>query len=273
MKKYFLLQLLLIFNIIEMSSQEVEGLTLATFHFAFHNRDIHKTPKENQIDVLSPKYQDEIINIVEKLSKFKPTIIAIESDQKNQSKIDSLYKLYCADKYELGVNEIEQVGFRLARRMGVKKLYCTNAWGSVTENVDTIFNGDDSPERRKFFDYFYNHPDTSKVYTKKDVFKTKGILEELKEVNSDEHLRKNLGNYLIGMLKYQTENDEYFGVDFTTCWWFNRNLRIFRSIQKIETDSSDKIFVMFGTDHMNLLNIFFEASPEYKLIKSLKYLN
>ena len=256
-----------------MSSQEIEVMTLATFHFAFHNRDIHKTPKENQIDVLSPKYQDEIINIVEKLSKFKPTIIAIESDQKNQSKIDSLYNLYCADKYKLGVNEIEQIGFRLARRMGLKKLHCTNASGSVTENVDKIYNGNDSPERKKFFDYFYNHPDTSKVYIKKDMFKTKGILEELKEVNSDEHLKKNLGNYLIGMLKYQTDDDEYFGVDFTTGWWFNRNLRIFKNIQKIETDASDKIFVMFGTDHMNLLNIFFDASPEYKLVKPKNYLD
>ena len=74
-------------------------------------------------------------------------------------------------------------------------------------------------------------------------------------------------------LKYQTDDDEYFGVDFTTGWWFNRNLRIFKNIQKIETNASDKIFVMFGTDHMNLLNIFFDASPEYKLVKPKNYLD
>ena len=272
MRKYLLLQLLLLFNITIILSQEIEVLTLGTFHFAFHNRDVHKTLKENEIDVLSPRYQKEIKIIVENLSRFKPTIVAIESDLKNQSKIDSLYNLYCDDKYELGRNEIEQIGFRLAKRMGLKKLHCTNAWGRFTENVDKIYNGNDSIASKKFFDYFYKNPDTSKVYTKKDVFKTKGILEELKEVNSDEHLKKDLGNYLISMLKYQTEDDEYFGVDFTTGWWFNRNLRIFRNIQKIETVSSDKIFVIYGWGHMNLLNIFFEASPEYKLVKTTNYL-
>ena len=64
MRKYLLLQSLLLFNITIISSQEIEVLTLGTFHFAFHNGDVHKTLKENQIDVLSPRYQEEIKIIV-----------------------------------------------------------------------------------------------------------------------------------------------------------------------------------------------------------------
>ncbi|MEP7266457.1 MAG: DUF5694 domain-containing protein, partial [Saprospiraceae bacterium] len=55
-------------------------------------------------------------------------------------------------------------------------------------------------------------------------------------------------------------------------WWFNRNLRIFRNIQKINAKPTDRILVIFGAGHMNLLNIFFKASPEYKLVERNKYL-
>ena len=83
---------------------------------------------------------------------------------------------------------------------------------------------------------------------------------------------RDLGNYLTGVFKYQWANDPFFGADFTTGWWFNRNLRIFRNIQKINAKPSDRILVIFGAGHMNLLNIFFKASPEYKLVETNKYL-
>ncbi|MGB5893801.1 MAG: hypothetical protein WBG58_06450, partial [Ignavibacteriaceae bacterium] len=73
------------------NAQEVEVLTLGTFHFNFPNRDVSKIEIENQIDVLDPEYQSEIEEIVRRISEFKPTVIAIEVDPNKQSKVDSLY--------------------------------------------------------------------------------------------------------------------------------------------------------------------------------------
>lgn len=75
-------------------SAKKEALTLGTFHFAFHNRDVRKFDKKDQIDVLDKKYQDKISKIVEKISKFKPTIITVEVDPALQTKVDSLYNSY-----------------------------------------------------------------------------------------------------------------------------------------------------------------------------------
>ena len=91
-------------------------------------------------------------------------------------------------------------------------------------------------------------------------------------LNSESYNNADLGNYLIGVFKYQTSDNEYFGSDFVTGWWFNRNLRIFRNIQKLHAKPTDRILVIFGAGHMNLLNIFFKASPEYKLDKLNDYL-
>ncbi|MCS3161177.1 DUF5694 domain-containing protein [Bacteroides faecis] len=41
-----------------------------------------------------------------------------------------------------------------------------------------------------------------------------------------------MGNYLIGHFKYESDKGDYTGTDFESGRWFNRNLRIFRNIQR-----------------------------------------
>ena len=120
---------------------------------------------------------------------------------------------------------------------------------------------------------FSKNPDSLLMYSKEDVYQSKGILAQLKASNNMQHHEKNLGNYLISIFKFETKEYPYYGADFTTGWWFNRNLRIFRNIQRINATPEDRILVIYGSGHMNLLNIFFEASPEYQLLKINDYLN
>jgi len=254
--------------------RRIKVLTLGTFHFAFPNLDVVKVDKENQIDVLDSKYQKEIKLIVDDLAKFHPTKIVIESEPKFQNKYDSLYQSYLNDKHRLSRNEIQQIGFRLGKRLGLKRLYCEDAWGADYDDVKNVVEGKDSIARKKFMHFFYHNPDSLLMSSRNDkpIFMTKGILAELKQLNSDSELTRSLGDYLIGVFKYETPENNQFGPDFTTGWWFNRNLRIFRNIQRISTNPDDRILVIFGAGHMNLLNIFFKASPEYQLLKVNDYL-
>jgi hypothetical protein len=254
---------------------QIQVLTLGSFHFNFPNLDIKKTDSEDQIDVLEPKYQKEIESIVDKLEKFKPTIIVIERRPEHQEKYDSLYTDYLEGKHELARNEEQQIGFRLAKRLGLKQLHCADAWGADYEDVTQLFEGTDSIAKQKFMDFFYNHPDSliDPYRNEKEIYKTQGIIAELKRINEDDKIAKALGFYLLGVFKYETPENNQFGVDFITGWWFNRNLRIFRNIQRINTTPKDRVLVIFGAGHMNLLNVFFEASPEYQLLKVNDYLN
>jgi Family of unknown function (DUF5694) len=250
---------------------KIKVLTLGTFHFAFHNRDIKKTDKKDQIDILDKKYQSEIENIVAQIAEFKPTIIAIERDPASQYKIDSLYMSYLKGSYQLSREEYEQIGFRLGKKLGLGKLFCVNDWGMNYKSIDSLLDND-TIAYKKFEKFFYNNPDTAITRYPKDVFKSKGIKAELQVLNDNSNIQNDLGNYLIGVFKYQTADKDFFGVDFTTGWWFNRNLRIFRNIQKIGTKTTDRILVIYGAGHMNLLNIFFNVSPEYELVKTNDYL-
>ena len=78
--------------------------------------------------------------------------------------------------------------------------------------------------------------------------------------------------YLKVPFKYEEKEGDFTGVDFETGRWFSRNLRIFRNIQRIPADSNDRILLIIGREHLNLLNWYFDVSDEFKLVSPLPYL-
>ncbi|MDR2920833.1 MAG: DUF5694 domain-containing protein [Tannerella sp.] len=272
MKKILFLSIFILLLFPISAQDTIPVLTLGTFHFNFPNLDRIQFTEDDQIDVLEPKYQDEINDLVKLLAKFEPTIIVIERRPESQKRIDSLYHEYLKGKYDLKRGEDEQIGFRLARQMGISKLYCVDEWGGSYNRIEKLLDNENSEEYINFEKSFSEHPDSVKMFEPKNIFKEKGIIAELLELNNKENIHKSLGNYLIGHFKYESYPYDYTGVDFETGRWFNRNLRIFRNIQRIEAKPSDKILVIFGAGHLNILNYLFECSPEYSLEDTGKYL-
>ncbi|MBC6489560.1 DUF5694 domain-containing protein [Flavihumibacter stibioxidans] len=272
MKIPFTLLLTLFVTVIAAQTPKTEVLTLGTFHFNFPNLDVARIDKNDQIDVLEPGYQSEIEDIVRKISGFKPTIIVIERQPSEQQYTDSTFSQYLSGNYQLKRNEEEQIGFRIAKHFGLKKLYCVDEWGNFNNRIDSIINGKDSIEAKKFEAYFENNPDAPKRFKIVPIFKTKGILADLRQANDEINIKNSLGNYLIGLFKYESRERDFTGVDFETGRWFSRNLKIFRNIQRIEAKESDRILVIYGAGHLNLLNLFFDSSPEYKLVRTNDFL-
>ncbi len=271
--RYYILLLSLLLSF-QMSAQEssTQVLTLGTFHFNFSNSDFIQVQDSNQIDVLKPEHQDEIKQIVEQLKAFEPTIIVIEYQPSKQVKIDSLYASYLTGEHQLTRNESQQIGFRLGKEMGIKKLYCVDEWGEFNQQVDRVLSGNDTVEHKKFTGYYQKDPEAAKRYNPKTLFKEEGIQKELIRLNDPQNIQKSLGNYLIGPFKYESEKGDFFGVNFESGRWFNRNLKIFRNIQRIQTNPDDRILVIFGSGHLNVLNLLFESSPEFKLVDTNSFL-
>jgi hypothetical protein len=96
-----------------------EILVLGTFHMANPGRDIHNMQAD---DMLSPRRQKEIAEVVEVLKRFRPTKVAVEADVGSQP-VTQRYADYVAGKYTLTRNETEQIGFRLAKELGHPTIY------------------------------------------------------------------------------------------------------------------------------------------------------
>ena len=98
------------------SPARAEVLVLGVYHMSNPGRDIFNTQAD---DVLAPERQEEIAQAITALSRFHPTKIAVEGDF-SDNHIPKNYTDYLAGKHELTRNEIEQIGFRLAKELGHK---------------------------------------------------------------------------------------------------------------------------------------------------------
>lgn len=244
-------------------------MTLGVFHFAYPNLDVVKTEKKNQISVLDEPYQSEIIAVSKAIKKYNPTIIAVEMTPDEQHRIDSLFLLYKSGKLILGKGEIDQLAFRLGKDLNLDKIYCVNDWGRHYDNILAIFN--DSVRSSKFEDYFYKSRDTTKG-SRSGGQKVTGVIDDLYKINKPDFIKNDLAVYLSNPFKYEEQPGDFTGVDFETGRWFNRNLRIFRNVLRIPHAADDRILVIFGAGHLNLLNIFFDVSNEFEFVSPLPYL-
>ena len=246
----------------------VPVMTVGTFHFSYPNLDLVQTLPEDQISVLDEPFRSEIIAISNAILEFQPTIIAIEQTPGRQAAIDSLYLMYLAGNFQLPTGEEYQLGFRIGRMTGVDRIYCIDDFGRAYDNILEIFNDDE--RRARLGDHVRQ---VRQELGLKDVKpKVTGIIDELVWLNQPERIRNCLAGYLYNAFQYEEEPGDFTGVDFESGRWYNRNLRIFRNVQRIPRTPDDRILVIVGADHLNLLNIFFDISWEFDLLSPLPYL-
>ncbi|QXU47782.1 hypothetical protein KYG33_13340 [Chryseobacterium sp. D764] len=241
-------------------------LVVGSFHFDYPNLDAHTTNKEDQIDVLSPKTAKEVAELVEYIKKFKPTKIAIEA-WPNWNANQKL-KEYGEGKHREERDERYQLAMRIANELKVNELFSIDA-ESIWNDLQTKFGKTDST--------FFNN--LSKDYDFKSdgaisqqfisFFKSsepknfKSLLDTFTYMNSKESHQYGYGAYLSGDFTLR----EFDGADMLALYWYSRNLRMFRNIQKIPHNSEDRILVIAGNGHAAVLRQLFSSSAEYDFIE------
>lgn len=237
---------------------------VGSFHFEYYNEDAYKIDKENQVDILSVKKQKELKELLNYISLFKPTKILIEALPKWNAV--TKYNSYKNGKKPLGKDERMQIGFRLAETFKLDTLYSIDA-GSVTDDLvkskDSTIIG---PYIGEIFSGYQFR--SNENYRRFDDYDTKlslelPLLDYFKYMNSPKVMLRDYGRYLLGDFKL----GEFRGADALALEWYDRNLRIFRNIQRITTSPKDRVLVLFGAGHIAILDQLFKVSPEYDYIK------
>ena len=238
-------------------------LLLGTFHFADAGLDGY-VPRF-AVDVRSPERQREVEDAVDRLAAFRPTKVAVEQRPDQQARLDSLYRAYLAGDYELGANEVYQVGFRLARRLGHDRVWAVDAPNRTYFPEWTDADWDAEVARRPPVDSTWDAR-YGALYAHRDSLKTTRPLRETwLETNDPARLREHLGHYLVGSFGMSEGPSDYFGADVATYWW-NRNLRMFQNLQRITPSPEDRVVLVVGAGHVPILRHLVEASPEHDLV-------
>ena len=248
------------------------GLMLVgAFHFDYPELDVVKST--SRLDVLEAERQREVAVLVERLAAWAPTRVAVEARVERQARLDSLYREYLAGRLELPRGEAYQVGFRLAKRLGHARVYAVD-----TERADVLLELARSqlepreaelmatdPEWRERFARFRAHEDSV------NALRRRSLIEMFVAMNEPEAIRRSHLPYSVGFFKFDGEEGGYAGADFIA-GWYDRNLRIFRNLQRITAGPEDRVLLLIGSGHLPILRFVAAHSPEYRLVEPNDYL-
>jgi hypothetical protein len=239
---------------------------LGTYHMG--------TPGNNVVnpkvaDITAPERQKQIAELIERLKKFKPTKIVLECDHPEaDAKTQEMYTKYLSGQYQLSKNETNQIGFRLAKESGHKKVYCVD-WSDFWD--DPAINYIKYASQDAEFDGFlkeHNRKLKEEIDAEYAKLLPLSITDQLIFVNQPAQTERDNQRYFD--LMRIGRGKEYIGANYVS-WWYRRNLTILTNIIRLTDSPNDRILVVYGAGHAKLLNQFAKESDFYTVESPLKY--
>lgn len=230
-------------------------------------------------DVLAPKRQQEIEQLVERLAKFAPTKVAIEAPRWSRA-TNERYKQFLAGTGTLTPNEIDQVAFRLAKKRNLPQITPVDypMWmngvtpieqhnpkpkpsaakpaAAAHEEVE-----DDSPVMREV---------RAEVAKNEQVLAASTISDYLAYINSPEQAAMHHRWDVLSNLEPGDGPSLYANTDLATNW-YKRNLRIFTNLLEA-TEPGDRVLLLIGVGHNRILRELASEHPTYCLVDAVAYL-
>ena len=216
-----------------------------------------------------PKRQTEINDLLEKLARFNPTKIAIEGQYKS-TRWPDLYQKYLAGDYNFGRNEIEQIGFQLARRLNLKTVYPVDFPMYMSGLTDSEIE-EPKPKPAASEAKVPEPASVAQPLSGEDkLLHRLTVTEYFRHLNDDQRIQNGNASYMQMLLP----NDDpaiYARVDLVANW-YKRNLRIFANLSRITDFGNDRIFLIIGSGHLKILRGFAVDSPDFCLVDTQFYL-
>jgi hypothetical protein len=239
---------------------------LGTYHMGNAGSNI-VNPKVN--DVSAPERQKQVIELVEKLKRFKPNKIVVELDVEDDAKTQEIYNQYLAGSYQLTKNETNQIGFRLAKELGHKKVYCVD-WSDFWDDPNISYEkfAAKDPELDAFLKELYRNL-KKEVDAEAEKIYPLSITDQLIVLNQPERAEKSHKIY-YDIMRIGRGKD-YVGAGYMS-WLYRRNMVILTNIIRITDSPNDRILVIYGSGHNKLLNQLATESEFYTVESPLKYL-
>jgi hypothetical protein len=238
-----------------------EVLVLGVYHMANPGRDIFNTKAD---DVLTPKRQAEIAQLIEALKKFKPTKVAIEADVYSE-RAPKQYADFLAGNYTLTRNENDQIGYRLAKELGHAKIYPVDTDGDFP--FQRLMNYAKGSGHGKDIEAMMGEIGAM-VKAQNDYLASHSVLETLLYMNDDAKVTQDVGFYYreaqLG------EPGDWAGADLVADW-FRRNMRIYTNVMKLVDSPDERIVVIFGAGHLGWLRHDFASNPNIRLRKLAEF--
>ena len=236
-------------------------LVLGTYHFANPGLDVVQT---EVADVLSAGKQAEIQAVVDAIARFGPTRITVEHLPAAAPRLDSLYAAYRAGRHELSRDETEQLGFRLAARLGHARLHPIDHRGEFPFGAVMQYAQEHEPAFAEFV-----QTELARITAEANRQQREHTVGEiLSMANEPTKLAADHGTYMrfggVGA------GDTNVGADLLAKW-YERNIHIFANLQRVAAPG-ERVLVLIGSGHAPILRELISYHPRMELVEAVEYL-
>lgn len=245
--------------------ERVPVLLLGSYHMANPGADMFNLEAD---DVLSPQRQKEIEKLVTHLAQFRPTKIAVEAPFSDSATV-AHYQQYLDDDRTLKRNESEQIGFRLAKKMGHPQVYPIDVKMSLGFD-DFRELASKSPEHEDRLAELQQFGQAAITIMARWLSEG-SVMEMLYKMNRPEFLQLSHESYFRFFMPV-VKGENYAGANLIANW-YHRNAMIFSNLHKITDSAQDRILVVYGQGHVPILRDLVEDSPYFCVVDPLTYLS
>jgi hypothetical protein len=239
------------------NSNKIKVLNFGTAHLS-STSDVNSS----MINLEDPKEKADLEKMVRKIAEFKPTVILLELEPKNNEYIKETFAEYKIDQKERlnYSDELNSIGLEVGRLSETERIY------GIDSQID--------------FDYpslieLANQTKTDSLFVTKmmDYYKKLNSLklkEQFIEMNTKESKMKTFDFY--NFLSTQHSENNYEGAKVIS-EFYERNLRMYSNLNDLKLSKNDRVFILAGATHTAYLDIFIGNSEKFILENPLKYIN
>lgn len=245
------------------SNTKTQILNFGTFHFGY-------TPDAETVefDEHNDENKRQAHEIAKKIAEFKPTIILVETSPNSNQELLSNYNSYLKNpkqKYEK-VGEVELLAFEVGRLAGTEKIHGIDHQMGYNYNIGEHIN---NSVDKLWYDLYFADPD--KFYPEVNVnLDGLSLFEKLKIMNNNIFL-----DFMIAvnadMLTHAGTDGNFEGAD-EAAKYYQRNLRMYTEMNRLDIKPTDRIFILMGASHTAFFRDFISRSPKYEVVNTFDYL-
>jgi hypothetical protein len=210
-------------------------------------------------DVLAPKRQAEIERLAERLAQFRPTKVAVEIPFGRDSTSNSLYRRYLQGTHALDRTEMQQIGFRVARRAGLTRIYGIDY--PLDVNVAGVM----------VWALTHGQPDlaisaqslTTRLLAEADSMMKNAPAGDIIAALNSPRADSAHGIYMAAL---RVGADTSYPGATMTARWYERNLKIASNVLRLIESPNDRVLVLIGAAHGPILREVFSRVPGVTLI-------
>lgn len=245
---------------------DVHVMLLGTYHFANPGRD---AVKQDVDDVLAPPRQVELEALVRRLAEWQPDQIAVEWPFTFVDSTRVRYERYRAGTLAPSRDEVVQVGFRLAHRLGHAMVYPIDQPMPIgNDSIGALFQR--RPDLKHASDSLLAIMQ-ARADSQAGRMRRTSIVEHLRAANTEEAFRSGNSFGMFGSMLPAGEGGNYGG-PMLLAKWYERNIVMVHHLHRMLRPGTDRVLVIVGAGHVPPMRNILDEAPRFCPVSPLPLL-